>query len=94
MEDKKVELLWCAFRLIEAVLLLFAFAAVALLCKWLLRRISWKDVKRRPAEYAMVHPLGTLRPPRSFDAAQSKAIDRSPGEGKKRVIPPNTARPA
>jgi len=71
MGHENVELLWCVFCLIKAVILLFVFLAVALLCKWLLRRIPWG--------HAIVHSLGTLRPPRNIDASQSKAIDRNGG---------------
>ena len=67
MGNENVELLWCVFCLIKAVILLFVFFAVALLCKWLLRCIPWKSVKRRPVKHAMVHSIGTLRPPRNFD---------------------------
>jgi hypothetical protein len=94
MGDKKVELMWYAFCLFRAIILLFSFVAVALLGKWLLRGIPWRGVKRRPVKYAVVHPLGTMRPPRNFDASQSKAIDHRPSVRKKRIIPPNTARPA
>jgi hypothetical protein len=85
MGDENVEVHWYDFCLIKAVILLFVFLAVALLCKWLLRRIPWKSVKRRPVKHAIVHSLGTLRPPRNFDASQSKAIDRGQSERKKRI---------
>jgi hypothetical protein len=77
MRDENVELLWYAFCLIKAVILLFVFLAFALLCKWLFRRISWKNVKRRPVNHTMVHTLGTLRSPGNLDRSQSKAIDDS-----------------
>jgi hypothetical protein len=79
MGDENVELIWYGFCLIKALVLLFVCLAVALLCKWLVRRIPWKSVKRRPVKHAIVHSLGTLRPPRGFDASQSKAIDRNGG---------------
>jgi hypothetical protein len=79
MGGENVELIWFVFCLIKAVIVLFVFLAVALLCKWLLRRIPWKSVKRRPVKHAIVHSLGTPRPPLGFDASRSKAIDRNGG---------------
>lgn len=85
MGNDNVELFWYVFCLIKAVILLFVLLAVGLLCKWLLRRIPWKRAKRRPLKHAVVHSLGTLRPPWNFDASQSKAIDCSPCERKKHI---------
>jgi hypothetical protein len=79
MGDENVELVWYGLCLIKAVIFLVVFLPVALLCKRLLRRISWKRVKPRPVKHALVHSLGALRPPRNFDASQSKAIDRNGG---------------
>jgi hypothetical protein len=79
MGDENVEYIWFVFCTIKAGMALFGFLAVALLCKWLLRGIPWKSVKRRPVKYAIVHSPGTLGPPRNFDASQSKAVDRSGG---------------
>ena len=53
MGDDNVEVLWYVFCLVKAVILLVVFFAVALLCKWLLRRIPWKSVKRRPVKHAI-----------------------------------------
>jgi hypothetical protein len=47
MGDENVELIWYGFYLIKALVLLFVCLAVALVCKWLLRRIPWKSAKRR-----------------------------------------------
>lgn len=80
-----VEFVWYTLSLIKAIILLFIFSAAVPLCKWLLRRIPWKSVRRHPAKHANVHCLGTLRPPHNFRALQSKAIDRSPGERSKRI---------
>ena len=85
MGDDNVELLWYVFCLVKAVIFVLVFLAVALLCKWLLRRIPWKSVKRRPVKHAMVHSLGTLRPSWNFDPSQSKAIDQSLSQRKKRI---------
>jgi hypothetical protein len=85
MGSENVELLWYVFCLIKAVILLFTFLSVALLCKWLLRCIPWKSVRRRPMKPTIVHFLGSLRPSRNFDASQCEAIDRSLSERKKRI---------
>jgi hypothetical protein len=85
MGDENVELIWFVFCLIKVVIVLFIFLAVALLCKWLLRRIPWKSVIRRPVKDAIVHFLGSLPPPRNVAASQSKAIDRGQRERKKRI---------
>jgi hypothetical protein len=84
MGNENVELFWYVFCFIKAVIILFVFVAVGLLCKWLLCRIPRKGIKRRPVKHAVAHSLGTLRPPRNFDASQSKAIDRSLSERTKR----------
>lgn len=86
MGDENVELLWYAFCLIQAAILLFVFFAVALLCKWLLRRIPWKNAKRRPFTHAIAQSLGAPRSPRNFDATQSEAIDRSLSDRKRSTL--------
>jgi len=35
---------------------------------------------RRPLKQSIVHSLGTLKPPRNFNASESKLMDRSPSE--------------
>jgi hypothetical protein len=85
MGDDSVELVWYGLCLFEAVILLFAFLAVALLYKWLLRLFPWKSVKPRPVKHVIVHSFGTLRPPRNFNASQLNAIDRSLSERKERI---------
>lgn len=84
MADDYVELFWYVFCIIKAGFLLFAISALALLCRWLLRRIPWKSVKRHPVKHAIVHSLGTLRL-RNLDASQPKAIDQRLGERKERI---------
>jgi hypothetical protein len=85
MGDENVELIWYGLCLIKTAIFLVAFLPVVLLCKWLLRRISWKSVKPRPVKHAIVHSLDTLWAPRSFEASQAKGIDRSLSERKKRI---------
>ena len=85
MRDENIEHLWHAFLLTRGMILLILLSAVVLFSKWLLRRILWNRTKRRRAEHPIAHSLGTLPPPRNFDASQFKAIDRSPTERKKRV---------
>jgi hypothetical protein len=85
MGDKNVEFIWYELCLIKALVLLFVCLAVVLLCKWLFRCIPWKSIKRRSVKHAIVHSLGTLRPPRNVDASQSKANDRN-GEAEQTTI--------
>ena len=82
MGDDNVELLWYVFCLVKAVIFVLVFLAVALLCKWLLRRIPSKSVRLRPVKHAKVHTLGTPRPPWNIDP---KAIDPGLSERKKRI---------
>lgn len=85
MRDMNVYQLWYALWLIKGIVLLSFLWAVALVCKRVLRRIPWNRVKRRSVKHKMVHSVGTLQPPRNFDAAESKAVDRSPNERKERI---------
>lgn len=84
MADDYVELFWFMFCIIRAGFLLLAFSAVALLCRWLLRRIPRKSVKRPPFKDAIVHSFGTLRL-RNLDASQPKAIDQVLSERDERI---------
>jgi hypothetical protein len=78
LRDENVVQIWYALWLIKALVAigsLCLFGAVALICKRLLRRIPWNRVKRRSVKQTMVHSLGTLKPPRNFDASESKTVD-------------------
>jgi hypothetical protein len=83
MRGENIEELWYGFWLIKAVASLSFLFVVVLLCKRFLRCIPWNRVKRRSAKHSMVHSLGTLRPPRNFDASESKAVDLRGGERKR-----------
>jgi hypothetical protein len=83
MRGENIEELWYGFWLIKAVASLSFLFVVVLLCKRFLRCIPWNRVKRRSAKHSMVHSLGTLRPPRNFDASKSKAVDLRGGERKR-----------
>jgi hypothetical protein len=85
MGGESIEELWYGFWLIKAIVSLSVLWAVALLCKWVLRCIPWNRVKRRSDKHSMVHSLGTLRPPRNFDASESKAADLDPDDMKRRI---------
>jgi hypothetical protein len=83
MRGENIEELWYGFWLIKAVVSLSFLFVVVLLCKRFLRCVPWNRVKRRSAKHSMVHSLGTLRPPRNFDASESKAVDLRGGERKR-----------
>jgi hypothetical protein len=85
MRGENIEELWYGFWLIKAVVSLSFLFVVVLLCKRFLRCIPWNRVKRRSAKLSMVHSLGTLQPPRNFDASESKAADLDPGDMKRRI---------
>ena len=85
MRGENIEELWYGFWLIKAVVSLSFLFVVVLLCKRFLRCIPWNRVKRRSAKHPMVHSLGILQPPRNFDASESKAADRDPGDMKRRI---------
>jgi len=85
MRGENIEELWYGFWLIKAVASLSFLFVVILLCKRFLRSIPWNRVKRRSAKHSMVHSLGTLPPPRNFDASESKAADLDPGDMKTRI---------
>ena len=85
MRGENIEELWYGFWLIKAVVSLSFLFVVVLLCKRFLRCIPWNRVKRRSAKHPMVHSLGTLQPPRNFDASESKAADLDPGDMKRRT---------
>ena len=85
MKDEKVEELWFALWLIKAIVSLLFLWAVALLCKWGLRRIRSKSAKRRPLKQSTVHSLGTVKSLRKFNASEFKVVDRSSSERKKRI---------
>jgi hypothetical protein len=78
MGGGNVEQLWYGLCLIEAVVTLFVVSVVVLLCKRFLRWIPWSRAKRRSTEHPMVHPFGTVKPPR-------KAAGLDSGDIKKRV---------
>ena len=87
MGNEDVEEIWYALWLIKAIVAIVSvcfFGAVALICKRLLRRIPWDRVKRRSVKHTMVHSIGTLQPPRNFDASESKAVDLGGGKRKRR----------
>jgi hypothetical protein len=84
MGGDNVEPVWYGLCLIKAVVILLVVSVVILLCKRFLRSIPWHRVKRRSAKHPMVHLLGTLQPPRNFDASESKAADLDPGDIKRR----------
>jgi hypothetical protein len=85
MRGENIEELWYGFWLIKAVASLSFLFVVVLLCKRFLRCIPWNRVKRRSDKHSMVHSLGTLRPPRNFDASESKAADLDPDDMKRRI---------
>ena len=85
MGDGNVEQVWHALELIKGIVALSFLWAVALICKRLLRCLPWNYFKRRSARHSMVHSLGTLQPPRNFDASESKAADPGPGDMKRRI---------
>jgi hypothetical protein len=85
MRGENIEELWYGLWLIKAVLSLSFLFVVVLVCKRFLRLIPWNRVKRRSAKHSMVHSLGTLQPPRNFDASESKAADLDPGDMKRRI---------
>jgi hypothetical protein len=85
--NEDMEQIWYALWLIKAIVAIVSvcfFGAVALICKRLLRRIPWDRVKRRSVKHTMVHSIGTLQPPRNFDASESKAVDLRGGKRKRR----------
>ncbi|RSL19096.1 hypothetical protein EDE15_4724 [Edaphobacter aggregans] len=87
MGNEDVEQIWYALWLIKAIVAIVSvcfFGAVALICKRLLRRIPWDRVKRRSVKHTMVHSIGTLQPPRNFEASESKAVDLRGGKRKRR----------
>jgi hypothetical protein len=83
MGDKNVAELWLAIWLLKAIGTLFLLWVAILLCKWGLRSVRLKREKRRFSKMTIVHPLGTLRPPQNFNAAEANIVDRSLGERKK-----------
>jgi hypothetical protein len=85
MRGENIEELWYGFWLIKAVASLSFLFVVVLLCKRFLSCIPWNRVKRRSDKHSMVHSLGTLRPPRNFDASESKAADLDPDDMKRRI---------
>ena len=85
MRNGNVEQLWDGLWLIKGLVWLSFLWAVALLCKWGLRRIRSKRAKSCPLKQSIVHSLGTLKPPRNFNASESKVMDRSPRERKERI---------
>jgi hypothetical protein len=85
MRGENIEELWYGFWLIKAAVSLSFLFVVVLLCKRFLRCIPWNRVKQRSAKHLMVHSLGTLQPPRNFDASESKAADLDPGDMKRRI---------
>jgi hypothetical protein len=82
MGSENVEQIWYALLLIKAIVSVSLFAVVTLLCKWALRRIPWKRMKRNPVNHSVVHLLGRLRPPRDFAASQSESVDLCRGKTK------------
>jgi hypothetical protein len=80
-----VQQLWYAFWLLKVMVSLSVLWAVALLCKWVLRCIRSSIARRRPVKQPIVHSLGTMKPPRNFNASESEVVDRSPSERKRRI---------
>jgi hypothetical protein len=78
MGGDNVELLWCGFCLIKAVVTLFVVSVVVLLCKRVFRCIHRNCGKRRSAKHSMAHSLGTVQP-------TQKAADLDPGDIKRRI---------
>jgi hypothetical protein len=85
MGGENVEQLWYGLCLIKAVVILFVVSVVVPLCEQFLRCIPWNRVRRRSAKRPMVHLLGTLPPPRNFNASESKAADLDPGDIKRHI---------
>ena len=85
MRGENIEELWYGFWLIKAVVSLSFLFVVVLLCERFLRCIPWNRVKPRSGKHSMVHSLGTLQPPRNFDASKSKAADLDAGDLTRRI---------
>ena len=85
MRGENIAELWYGFWLVKAVVSLSFLFVVVLLCKRFLRSIPWNRVKRRSAKHSVVHSLGSLQPPRNFDASASKVTDLHPDDMKRRI---------
>ena len=86
MQGENVELFWYAFWFTEGMILLTLLWAVVLFSKWLFRHFfGGSRIERRSGKHAIVLPFGRLRPPRSVDASQFEATDRSSSERKERI---------
>lgn len=78
-----MEQLWYAICLLNVIVSLSVLWAVALLCKWVLRRIYSSSARRRPPKKRIVHSLGTLKPPPNFNPLEGEVADCS---GRKKRI--------
>ena len=85
MGDKNVAELWLALWLLKAIVTLFFLGAAVLLCSRGLRSVRLKREKRRFSKMTIVHPLGTLKPPQNFNAAETDIVDQNLGERKKKI---------
>jgi hypothetical protein len=83
MGDENVEQLWYGICLLKVIVSLSVLWALALLCKWVLRRIHSSSARRRPPKKRIVHSLGTLKPPPNFNPSEAEVGDRS---GRKKRI--------
>jgi hypothetical protein len=83
MGEENVEQLWYAFCLLKVIVSLSVLWAVALLCKWVLRRIYSSSARLRPPKKRVVHLLGTVKAPPNFNPSEAEVGDRS---GKKKRI--------
>lgn len=75
MVGDNVEQLWYGLCLVKAVVTLFVVSVVVLLCKRIVHRISCDRGKRRSPLHPMVHPLGSLGPPRKSGDSDSIAAN-------------------
>jgi hypothetical protein len=78
-----MEQLWYAICLLRVIVSLSVLWAVALLCKWVLRRIYSSSARRRPSKKRVVHSLGTLKAPPNFNPSEGEVGERS---GRKKRI--------
>ena len=78
MGDDSVEQCWYIFCLIKAVVSLCSVGAVILIGSSVFGLIRSKRRKRLVFKHPLVHPLGTLRPYRTFESNQDDLAIRGP----------------
>jgi hypothetical protein len=83
MGNDSVEQFWYIFWFIKALISLCFLGAVTLICTAVFGLIRSKRAKRRSFKQSIVRSLGTLRPYRSFDASEPKAVNFRPNTTKR-----------